>query len=876
MSNIAQHQPIYIHASGEMANRIRDFDWSTTPIGPLAFWPSPLLITVNHILDAGFPMFVWWGRELIQFYNDAFLQILGTDEASKHPKALGQKGEECWPEVWSAINPLVDSVLTTGIPVYLEDQLIPIIRKGKLEDVYWTFSYSLVRDVNGTAAGIMGICSETTRKVKFEQEITSGLHTQQVLNSEIATVNEELTASNEELIHSQEALKDLNAELELRVAQRTNELQNAQLLAEAQKKRLVSVISQVPAGLAILAGKHMVLEMANGYMLNLWGRDDSAIGKALLDFLPELKDQVFPVLLDEVFTTGNAHFTNDAAVDLLIAGKMKTVYMDFSYTPLKDSRGNTTSILVLAEDVTQRVLSWQREQQLGEELAASNEELMSTNEQLIETQDYIRQVNADLAESEARLRYIVQEAPVAIAVMHGRELIVESANLRILEIWGKTAAVIGQTISASFPELQGQPFLQILDDVFTSGEPYHAHEARVMLNHGGEIRELFSNFVYQPIKDVYENTTDIIVVAVDVTEQVLSRRKVEQTEESLRLATDAAELGTWSMPASKTEWTASVQVRKIFGVSKGDSLTFNEALNQVRTDYRRLLRETIDHAVEAGKRFHIEFPISRRQDGKERWIRSVGRMIYNKDGSESYLTGALTDITEQKLEVQRKNDFIGMVSHELKTPLTTMNGYIQVMLSKARKRDDAFSINLLDKANSQVKRMTTMINGFLNVTRLEAGKMNIDKQRFDMKELVREVEEEILSTTLSHHIIFDPVLITFVDADRDKISQVINNLISNAVKYSPLGSTIQISCIRVEKNVQVSVKDQGMGVSAQDIKQVFNRYYRVEGSQMKSISGFGIGLYLSAEIVHRHGGHIWVESEVGKGSVFYFSLPLPK
>lgn len=872
MSKRAELQTSNIYASGEMADRIRAFDWDGINLGSIRNWPAPLLYTVNLILDAAIPMFIWWGEEKIQFYNDAYLQILGTDEKSKHPKTLGQKGEAGWSEVWSIINPLLERVLETGVPVYLEDQLIPIFRNGKLEDVYWTFSYTLIRDEAGSAGGILVICSETTGKVNLAQEISSGLSTQQALNSEIATVNEELTASNEELVQSQEALKDLNAELERRVAYRTNELQNAQLIAEAQKKRLSSVISQVPAGLAILAGEDMVLEMANGYILNFWGRDKSAIGQPLLDILPEIKEQIFPGLLEKVYTTGKAHFTNDERVDLMIAGKMQTIYTDFSYTPLKDSSGHTNSILILAEDVTERTLSRQREQQLAEELAASNEELLNTNEQLIDSQDYIRKVNGSLAESEARLRYIVREAPVGICVIHSRELIVESANTKILEIWGKTDAILGKALQLTFPELKGQPFLQLLDDVFATGETYYAHEARIMLEHAGELKEVFSNFVYQPIKDSHGHTIDILVVAVDVTEQVLSRQKIEQTEESLRLATEAAELGTWTMPSTKTEWTTSAKVKEIFGFHANSKLTLQDAMDLVRPDYAQILVDAINNAINARERFFIEYPIIERGEGKERWIRSVGRMIYNNDG-ENYFTGALTDITEQKLEVQRKNDFIGMVSHELKTPLTSMNGYIQVLLKKAEQTSDGFSFNLLEKANSQVKRMTTMINGFLNVSRLEAGKISIDKQRFDMKLLMEEVKEDVTSTIVSHKFIFEPVEISFLLADRDKISQVINNLISNAVKYSTLGTTIQVSCMSINDNIQVSVKDRGMGIMAKDIKHLFDRYYRVEGNHMKSIAGFGIGLYLCAEIIHRHGGRIWVESEIEKGSTFHFTLP---
>jgi len=232
------------------------------------------------------------------------------------------------------------------------------------------------------------------------------------------------------------------------------------------------------------------------------------------------------------------------------------------------------------------------------------------------------------------------------------------------------------------------------------------------------------------------------------------------------------------------------------------------------------------------------------------------------------------DITEQKADEQRKNDFISMVSHELKTPLTSMNGYLQMLQLKARKTEDGFTVHALDKANKQVSKMTAMINGFLNVSRLEAGKIYIDKQHFDMALLIKEVEEESIATISSHRVVFAPVEQTFVNADREKIGQVINNFISNSVKYAPAGSTIQVACITIGANTQVSVKDEGMGIKQDDINHLFDRYYRVEGYHMKSIAGFGIGLYLCKEIIQRHDGHIWVESEVGKGSTFYFSLPI--
>lgn len=215
-----------------------------------------------------------------------------------------------------------------------------------------------------------------------------------------------------------------------------------------------------------------------------------------------------------------------------------------------------------------------------------------------------------------------------------------------------------------------------------------------------------------------------------------------------------------------------------------------------------------------------------------------------------------------------------MVSHELKTPLTSMNGYIQVLQGRARKSGDELALVMLDKANKQASRMTTLINGFLNVSRLESGQIYIDRKRFDMAELMKETEEETLAQVCSHQVIFAPVKTTLVEADRDKIGQVITNLISNAVKYSPQSTTINIACVTGSAKAVVSVKDQGMGISQEELPKLFERYYRAKDSEKQHIAGFGIGLYLSCEIVKRHNGNIWAESEPGKGSTFYFTLPV--
>lgn len=170
--------------------------------------------------------------------------------------------------------------------------------------------------------------------------------------------------------------------------------------------------------------------------------------------------------------------------------------------------------------------------------------------------------------------------------------------------------------------------------------------------------------------------------------------------------------------------------------------------------------------------------------------------------------------------------------------------------------------------------MSTMINGFLNVSRLESSKMHIDKQRFDMQKLFQEVEEEANALVATHNLVFESIEDFYLTADRDKISQVINNLVSNAVKYSPAGTTIRVSCKKLDNTMRLCVQDQGFGIEPGHQRKLFERFYRVKESQAHTIPGFGIGLYLCSEIIQQHGGDIGVRSEPGEGSTFYFSLPL--
>jgi two-component system sensor histidine kinase VicK len=349
---------------------------------------------------------------------------------------------------------------------------------------------------------------------------------------------------------------------------------------------------------------------------------------------------------------------------------------------------------------------------------------------------------------------------------------------------------------------------------------------------------------------------------------------VERAEESLRMAIEAAGMGSFFINVIDRVFYPSLKLKEFFGFAPDEDLHYEAAINQIHPDYRQAVAELVEAAITKGVKFDMEFPIIGHNDGKLRWVRGVGTVQQDEKGNNRYFTGVLHEITEQKQDELRKNDFIGMVSHELKTPLTSLTAIVQVANQKLKNSEDGFLAGAMEKASVQVKRMSNMINGFLNVSRLESAKLIIDKHEFNLEDLIEETIKETELTVSSHHINFAPCNPVMINADHDKIGSVITNLISNAIKYSPKGKEIDIKCEVIGDRAQVSVKDEGMGLKPQDQDKVFDRYYRVETHHTQHISGFGIGLYLSAEIVHRHEGEIWVKSESGVGSTFYFNLPL--
>ena len=250
----------------------------------------------------------------------------------------------------------------------------------------------------------------------------------------------------------------------------------------------------------------------------------------------------------------------------------------------------------------------------------------------------------------------------------------------------------------------------------------------------------------------------------------------------------------------------------------------------------------------------------------------VGYLLIGKK-QEQAVAFAL-DMTERKRLERQKDEFIGVVSHELRTPVTSLKVFAQILQKRFMRSGDDKNAELLARMEGQINKLTKLISDSIDVTRVEAGKLQLHTTLFDLSALINEVGEEMQRTTSQHTILNEQHEALHIRGDRDRIGQVLTNLLSNAINYSPFADTILVNMTANEEQVTVSIQDFGLGIPPEKQGQIFQRFYRVEGGDRETISGMGLGLYISAEMIKRHGGTIWFESAPGSGSTFFFSLPL--
>lgn len=946
----------FLQGGGEMGALTRSFDWSLTPVGPVEEWPQSLRTTVGIILHSDFPMFLWWGTDMIQFYNDGYRPSLGDN--GKHPYALGQKGKECWPEIWDIIYPLIEKVRTKRESFFLEDQLVPIFRNGKIEDVYWTFSYSPVLNDTGIVEGVLVVCNETTKKVQAVQEIAAAQ--KRLAQSEANLVNvfmqapsamaildgpdhmyrlanekymrligtdrnvvglpirealpeiagagfyellDEVYKTGEPYVGSEvlvmldregdgvlsEAFVDFvyqpyysgNNEISgiLVHAVDVTEAVRARRSIEQSELNLRNIIQQSPVAMCIFKGPDHILEIGNERIYELWGKSgEELLGRPIFEALHEAKGQGFEQLLNEVYSTGRTFTAYGLPINLPRTGGVERVYVNFVYEPFRDESGNVTGVMAVATDVTEQVTAAKK-----------------------------------VEESELRLRNIVSEATVATAIYSGRDMVIEYANDAMISVWGKDRSVIGKTLKEALPELEGQPFHQLLDDVYTSGETYWGKEDKVDLMINGKLQSGYFNFTYKPLRDLSGQVYGILNMAVDVTDQFLYKAQVERNEARLRnLIMKAPVAMCLLVGATHVIETANDFMIDLWGKSRGGLM--NKPLFEALPDLRNQgLEQLLQKVFQTGMPYSAhERPGTLLRNGRQEVIYQnfVYEPYRNADGNIIGVLVISNDVTYQVLarqkieevvaertrqlaainkDLQRSNEelaqFAYIASHDLQEPARKITTFIE-MLGKSLGDIDDRSRRYIDKIETSSLRMLALIRDVLTFSQISTVPRDLEK--IDLNEVLKEVIDDFELTIEEKRAKIETSTLPVIHGIPVQISQLFNNLISNSLKFVPKERTPLItikastlndadvaaypSLSRDLKYALITVTDNGIGFNQANAEQIFDIFQRLHGKA--EYEGTGIGLAICKKIVQNHNGHIFATSVKGEGATFYVILPI--
>ena len=519
----------------------------------------------------------------------------------------------------------------------------------------------------------------------------------------------------------------------------------------------------------------------------------------------------------------------------------------------------------------------------------------------------------EAAQREALYRHFMQ-APFPIAVFRGARHIVELANPQTLASWGKDAKIIGLPLEEAVPELRDQPFLGYLDEVFRSGETHEGREELAILptGPGGQLQEIYCNFVYAPLRDSSGAIEGILLSAFVVTEQVLSRQELERvlsraeesgeraanlalelsaTTQRLHAAQRAARVGTFDWDIENAKLTWSPEMYSLMGIAVGSVEATADAWIEALVEEDRGTSPLAFRETTSAMNPTMEVEVRLRQpQGGGRWVRVSTQLNYGEDGSVRHALGAVVDIQSLKEaaaersraleELERanraKDEFLATMSHELRTPLNAIVGWSNLL------RTGVVESSQVPKALETIERnariQSRLIEDMLDLARIEQGKLVLSVGPTEIIRVVEAAIDAVRPAAEAKGVRLQPVLDSHatVVGDADRLQQVAWNLLSNAIKFTPRGGRVQVRVRREPSYVELVVADDGQGIAADFLPYVFDRFRQADGKISRKTGGLGLGLAIVKAIVQLHGGTVNAQSDgVGAGATFTARLIWP-
>jgi PAS domain S-box-containing protein len=609
-----------------------------------------------------------------------------------------------------------------------------------------------------------------------------------------------------------------------------DENQQLQKKVKIEQEKLLTLFEQAPAFICTVRGKDHVFELANKQYLKLVGHRD-IIGKPVKIALPEVVGQGFIELLDTVLTTGKPYIGNE--IKVLLQSKKnaqpKERFVNFVYQPIIEVDKSVSGIFVHGVDITEQVI----------------------NRKLIE-------------ESEERYRTLLTSVDEGFCIVEmlfdKKGKAIDYLFLEVNPVFEKQTGIknpLGKTIKELVPAIE-KSWFDIYGEVALTGKSNRFENGSVAL---GRWFSVYANRVGD------NDSRKVAILFNDITEMKLAQLKLEESETRLRFMAD-------SMP--QQVWTATPDGRLDY-INAYAAAYFDKSPEKIVGDGWQSVIHADDlsncikvwtESLKTGKPYQVYFRL-RKSDGVYRW--HLGRALaFTENKKIVKWFGTNTDVDDQKRLERQKDDFIGIASHELKTPVTSLKGYTQVLQVMAQRSNQPKYVDLLSKMDAQLNKLTDLIGDLLDVTKIETGRLHFNLTEFDFDMLVDDVVESLQLTTEKHTLIREGKTKKNIYGDRDRIEQVMNNLISNAIKYSPHSKKIMIFSSVRKDLIEFCVQDFGIGIPKDKQEKVLS------GPNTHTFPGLGLGLYISSEIVKRLDGRIWVNSNAGKGSTFCFSLPIGK
>ena len=530
-------------------------------------------------------------------------------------------------------------------------------------------------------------------------------------------------------------------------------------------------------------------------------------------------------------------------------GYVEECLFDFSYSPIPLPDGTVGGVLVTVIEVTEKVKSFNALKSAKENLESAKTE--------IEIQ-------------RSRLNKFFMEAPAAICVVAGPDMVFELVNPRYQQFFpGRT--LLGKSVFEALPEIKGQPIEGVLHDVYASGKTFEGFEQLVPLvrRENGPIEDSYFNFIYQARYDSNNVIDGIMVFAFEVTEAVKTRKEFKEVAENFKLLADNMSQLAWI--ADEKGWIYWYNQRwyEYTGMSLEEMQGWGwEKVNH--TDHVERIKTRWSEHLNSGEIFEDTFPL-KNKNGEWNWFLTRAVPLKNDDGKIVRWFGTNTDITEQRNIDQQKDDFISVASHELKTPITSLTANLQML---QRMKGDLSSDRVpafIENANKSVTKVKSLVEDLLNASRLHQGQLHLNKNWFTLSELIQECCGNLQFNGIQVIVKGDENLKVF--ADKNRIEQVLVNFFNNAIKYAAGSKAIECEIKKEASFAKVSVIDTGQGIAKDQLPHLFDRYYRAD-QKGNQISGLGLGLYICAEIIKKHDGSIGAESEIGKGTTFWFMLPI--